>query len=156
MAEPKRLRILRALKALLEQIKESNGFATNAGDHVALGRYRIGAGVNLHEALPAISVTFGRTTTPAQGARVQTDLPVIIAALVREDQDEALAQAELVVGDIKRALYGPTIDDALGGLINRMEPGEVEPVPREEGSQFAGAQVELLLKLTEKRGDPEA
>jgi len=153
--EPKRLRILRALKAKLERIQTSNGFETDAGDHIALGRYRVAAGVTLQDALPAIAINFGRSNTPAQGTRIQTDLPVLIHALVLEDQDDALAEAELVVGDIKRALYGPPADETLGGLVFEMEPGEVEPIPREDGSQFAGAQVEVLLKLTEKRGEPE-
>ena len=159
LLEPKRLRILRALQVRLARIRQADGYHTDAGYHVALGRYRIPTGVALEAVLPAIAITVGRTNTPAQGVRIQTDLPVIVQAIVAEDYTDALAQAELAVSDIKRALFGPLtgpVDETLGGLVAEMEPGEVEPIPREEGSPFAGLQVELLLKLTEKRGEPES
>jgi hypothetical protein len=155
LLEPKRLRILRALQAKLQVIKVSNGFWTDAGDHVMLGRFRIGTGGTIQDSLPAITLKFPRAESPAEGARVQYDLPVLIEALVLEDQDDALAEAELVIGDIKRALYGPGADETLGGLIFEMVPGAVEPIIREEGSQYAGAACEMVCKMNEKRGEPE-
>jgi hypothetical protein len=166
VALPKRLAILYAVRDKLEQIKQANGFYTDAGHHVMLGRHRSGSGAPVAETLPAIVLNFGRSVTPPvsrgfgppegslKGKNIQIDVPLIIAAVVIEDQDDPLAQVELVIADVKRALWGGTDDQSLGGLIHAMEPGEVEPIPREEGTPVAGAQIEALLKITEQRGEP--
>jgi hypothetical protein len=149
--EPRRLRILRALKDKLEQIKTANGFYTNAGDHVALGKFR--QGVDLRSSLPQIVLNVTRTTTVAEG--LQINLPVVMQGLIFEDVEDPLAVAELVMADIERALFGGTFDQTLGGLIFDILIGEIEPVPREDGSQLAGLQVEVLLTYSRKPGEPD-
>lgn len=156
MAEPKRLRILRAMKTLAEVITVANGYASNAGQHVHLGRLRVGPREDLAAVLPALVLNPGRTETPAQGRAAQIRLPVIWQGLVIEDLDDPVAEAEIVVGDVKRALFAPGVDATLGGLAVDLEMGEVEPVPREDGSRVMGLQVEALVTYVETRGAPDA
>lgn len=149
--EPRRLRILRALKDKLERIKQANGFYTNAGDHIGLGRLRVGT--DLRASLPAIVLNVTRTTTVAEG--LQVNLPVVMQGLIFEDQEDPLAVAEFVMADIERALFGGTFDQTLGGLIFDIIIGEVEPVQREDGSQVSGLQVEVLVTYSRKPGAPD-
>ena len=94
-------------------ITKTNGFSTNAGRNVYVGEI-----VKLGENEPdsAIAIVIGNETTVSQRVKVIYDLDIEIQALVKAQLDQPWTLAEVMIGDIKKAVE--LEDRRLGGAVN--------------------------------------
>lgn len=144
--------IIEALANRAAQIRVANGFNTDAGLTLFLGT---SPSLGPDDPETAISLLVGRTRTTVDIESLKTiTLPVMFDALAREDLANPLLAAESVIGDLKRAIE--TTDLTLGGLAEHLDPGEVESIPREDGTLSIGLRLEYLVRYTEAWGNPEA
>ena len=122
-------------------ITKTNGFSTNAGRNVYVGEI-----VKLGENEPdsAIAIVIGNETVIGQRVKVIYDLDIEIQALVKAQLDQPWALAEVMIGDIKKAVE--LEDRMLGGAVNGngqsgLERSGVEVINREPGSNQVGVSV---------------
>lgn len=145
--------IVEKLRDRLKAIQKTNGYATDAG------RYLFYAAVNLGPDDPQVGIVFvpGPTTTDVQVDQKIITLPVELHAIGREDLDDPLLTVEDLIGDIKRAIESAEfVKRDLAGLAMKLDAGEVEPLPREEGSTIVGARLTYQVMYAEAWGNPEA
>lgn len=159
MADSRRLQIIEALKARVEQITTANGFNTDAGEHVFVNE------------LP----TFGKDDPPVaivmlvredhigdlQLGNIPLILPIDFVALAAPTLDEPWKAVEQVLADIKTAIE--LEDRSLGGLLTggRNNPeglmrGTTEPFYRQNGSEVAGTLITYAATYAEAWSAPEA
>lgn len=146
----KRQRILEAMQARLQEITVDNGFATDAGLHVALMETMV---LGPDDPAEAIGMVVGEDIVRFHGARFLIELPVSVQAVARADITAPWSKVEAVIGDIKRAME--LEDRSLGGLLREpLTRGSVRAIAREPGSLFVGAEVPYEPKFIEEWGDP--
>lgn len=147
---PRRLAIIQAMVARLEEISVANGYRTNVGADV-----RIGEAPHFGPDDPdeAIALVIGEDRVMYQGANLFIELPMEVHALARADIDDPWAAVEAAIADVKEAVE---LDDrTLGGLVPRMiERGSTRPYAREEGSLAVGAVIPYIAPYKEAWGKP--
>jgi hypothetical protein len=147
----KRQRIVAVLRGRLEEIKAAGGYRSDLGDHVYVGRVELAP----DDELPAATLLPGTPTATAQGRQINLQWPMTVQALTTADPDDPLGPAEVLLADLKQALFRPA-DTTLGGLaVDALYIGE-SLLDRDEGGQRVGAQVQLAVNYIETYGDPDA
>lgn len=164
MSQPKSLRILDAVAARVEAIRESAGYYTNIGDDVRLDQRD-----PIDHELPVALVYFGeRTLSQSRGRVEQDELPrggtatCTIPLTVVGFQEVGRGQSFEVLGhqmvaDIQAAVEG--FDETLSGLVLKSGGGLAwqsdQTFMPEFGSNVVGAAVTYLVPHIRKSGDPE-
>lgn len=149
MTKPIEQQIVEALKARLQAIRVADGFHTDAGLHVYLGR-EIDEEVDL---LPCIVVWPGQPA-PGVGAQapglVPRTLPLIIEGIVQRDGDDPLVDIIQIARDIKRAIY--LLDDRrlVPADCDDLVLGEDGYVIAESGRHVASAEVSISIPYYER------
>lgn len=159
MADPRRLRIIEALKARAERITVANGFRTNAGQQVLLNELPAFGPDDAEIAI--VMLVQEDQISDKQVGKISIVLPVDFVALVKPDVEEPWVIAEQVLADIKEAVE--LEDRSLGGLLSGglnnpegLMRGTTEVYPRQTGSEVAGLLVSYGCHYRESWGRPEA
>lgn len=141
---------LQVLQARLSEIRVANGYNTDAGERLFIGEQPI---LGPSDPLASLCIVVRATEPGKQGENVLVRLPVGVQAIVRADSADPWSTIEQVIEDIKRAVER---DHDLGGYLIRrgLERGQEEPLDRESGSTFIGAEVEYRLVFAEAWGAP--
>lgn len=149
--DPKRLQVLDAVRVRLEQIQTTDPrFATNAGLAIAIGA---APELGPDDATEVIALRLGDDQPQYQGEQVYTYLPIEIEAVVSADLARPWRAAELVLGDIKRAMELP--DRTLGGVLKeQLRRGGATVADRQPGSSTVGVQLVYVARLLEVWGNP--
>lgn len=149
MADPIELQIVQAIRSRLANISVANGYHTDAGANVCLGRV-------LDEAVdefPALVVWLVEPNAPGdtRAGNVRRSLPVLVEGYVRVEEDDPLEATLKLARDIKAAVY--QLDDLVlveGAGVGDLELGADEHFPPDPGSDIATAQVTLSVPYVEK------
>lgn len=174
----KRVLAIQDLQARLSFIKASNGFSSNAGETIFLGKLpKIGPsdppsalGIFLDEDQP------DETGVYTKGGMVRCKVPIWIYAVARmADKDQPLLVYEGLIADIKQAVEiegndpahpeGHAWRDRYLGVIAGAPPspatlsrgferGQTQVHFAEGGSTIIGASIQYLMFLEEKWGQP--
>lgn len=164
MADSKRLKILKALTAIIETVTVDNGYQHDLEGRVSRGRVYFGR----ETPLPWVSILEGVNpdTAPSRaGANaVQRDSWVLlINGWAEDDPDHPSDPAHNLMADVKKALStildigpdrDPNPDYMLGGLLAdfAIEPGVVRPP--DELSERAYFYLRVVVGVSEKLADP--
>jgi hypothetical protein len=160
----KRGQILEALRLRLEGIKKINGYATDAGLSVHLGRVDIDA-FSPYLAGGILCLEAGEETMP-EGIRghgtpsgeIEWILPVQLAGTIAADLNNPLAPAEALLGDMDCAIFGEP-DQTLGGLLDVDEGLRYGTGPRvtsrEPGAPYVVAEFGLEIRYIVTSGNAE-
>jgi hypothetical protein len=161
----KRGQILEALLLRLQGILTINGYATDAGLSVHLGRVDVDQ-FSPFVASGIVCVEAGEETMP-EGIRghgtpageIEWILPVQLAGTIAADLTNPLAPAEALLGDMDRAIFGEP-DLTLGGLLDVDEGLRYGTGPRvtsrEPGSPYVVAEFGLEIRYVVASGNAEA
>ena len=141
---------LAVLQARLSQIRISNGYNTDAGARLFIGEQPV---LGPSDPLASLAIVVRGDEPGHQGENVVVKLPVGIQAIVRADAEDPWKTIEEIIEDIKRAVE---IDHDLGRLLilRGLGRGETQPLDRESGGTFVGAEVEYRLTFIEGWGTP--
>lgn len=158
MPDPRRLRILDALKAKGTAIDGTGDFLTDAGLHFFDGELPT---LGPDDPEKALAMIVGEDQIDAmQVGKLWIALPVTFVALVRPDVDQPARDAELVLADVKRSVEA---DLTLGGLLtpgkNNPEGlmrGTTEANVRQSGSETVARGITYVANYAETLGNPEA
>lgn len=153
MSSPLSERAIQSAVALLQNIRISNGYFTDAGLHVLRARRAIEA-----KDLDAINVWEG-AEKPANGdgsVAMQMDLELSVEGHVKASQPDTGMRLGLIKADIKRALCSAS--GALPDTPNRPFAAVVytgsQPDPRHEFADSEAVTVSFSIRYAEKYGDP--
>lgn len=163
MADPKRLVILQALTTHLEAtVRTDRGAHWSLAGKVYRGRTLFGPS----DPLPCLSllesVRGDEATSPARGAIVTEDWPLLVQGWVPDDPDHPTDPAYRLAADVKQALAA-LIDPRreardtylLGGMILGLEFGPCVVRPPSDGiSSQAFFYMKLTVKIKESLADP--
>lgn len=151
MAEPKALRVVKAVQAALEQI-QGPYYNTDAGTRISRGRKRI----SKDEDFPLLIIHEGEeeVVKSAGESQVQNRLNVTVEGWVQADPINPLDDAHLLLADIQRCLFP--------ALESRNNPGLIVQVqylgrvidPPDDGSRSCSVSVLLAIDWTEHLTDP--
>jgi hypothetical protein len=148
----RRRRILDALKARAQKITIANGYATDAGLRVLIGRQV----VSKDDTFPLIAMAVApEPVLRGAGDRARLNLDVEFHALATADVDDPLRPVEDLLGDLKRALFRKEDRTLNGAAIDVAYVGE-GTLEREEGGAIVGVRVRLTADYVEMYGDPSA
>ncbi len=153
MPNYRRKLILLKIAERLSAIQKVNGYETDAGLHLYHGPVNLGP----DDPQLAIAIAPGPASVTIQQNAKTVLMSVDLHALAKENLDDPLLVVEDLIGDIKRAIESAeTAQRNLAGLASKIDAGDVEPLPRQEGSTTVGARVEYRIDYQESWGDPEA
>ena len=155
MSDPISLQILEELQDRLQTILVSGGFNTNAGQQVFLGERRINP--NQLDDGPVINVFDTEDeideTTAYGDEEIHITMRVIVAAYIRDVDEESTRLAHLILQDIKTAMLKNT-DRTLGGLtVDFGYDGRVIEYP-EPGGDTLHVSAEFVTTYQEPYGQP--
>src|SRR5262245_16886413 len=153
----KRGQILDAILARLRDVLKVNGYRTDGGRSVHLGRVDettfspyLAGGILMVEPGEETKLGEGR-----QQSEIEWNLPVRLVGLIQADPDQPLEPAESLLGDMDRAIFGPE-DWTLGGLVDEDVGLTYGPGPRvttrEPASQVVSAEFEIIVKYAVATG----
>lgn len=151
MAEPKSLRVVKAVQAAIEQIQTPD-YNTDAGQRVTRGRKRI----SKDETFPLIILHEGEeeVVKRVSSDRVQNRLNVTVEGWVQADPINPLDDAHLLLADIQKSLF-PALESRNNlGLIVQVEYLGRVIDPPEDGSRSCSVSVLLAIDWTEHLTDP--
>jgi hypothetical protein len=159
----KRGQILEALRLRLEGIKKINGYATDAGLSVHVGRVDVDA-FSPYLAGGILCLEAGEETMPdgiRTGATPTEEvlwiMPAQISGTIAADLHNPFGPAEAILGDIDRAIFGEP-DLTLGGLLEEdcLRYGTGPRVTsRESGSPYVVAELGLEIRFIVVAGNAE-
>ncbi|MNS90006.1 hypothetical protein D3C72_1240400 [compost metagenome] len=146
------LEILQAIKARLATIRTADGYATDIGARVYLGRE---FGNDEQDPVPLASLHDGGGETKGD-MRPHAGTNSCVRSFVVEafdtcDSDNPLIKAHALIADIKRAVFK---DGGLGGLVMNLRIVGDRPMPRAAGSKTVCAQVLGAVEYLEKPTAP--
>lgn len=151
VVEYRRVRILRWFLAQLATIQVANEFATDAGLSVHSGFI---PELGPDDPPLAIAMVLGRDGSKWQMEHVALTLPVHLYAVAKADLDEPYVAAEVVLGDIKKAIE--VEDRRLGRLLTSdLERGSTQTHDRAAGSLVVGVSITYNAPYRERWGHPE-
>lgn len=156
MSDPSRRQLAIAdMLNRLSYIRRTNGYNSDAGEHVFLGE---APAFGPDDPPEAISVVIGPDRPTQRGMLVQLEAPFGIQACVPVDLPDAWEVIEGLIADIKRAVEierEPSGERMLeGSMPGGLERGVTTPIARAEGSTYVGAEVEYLVTFEEPWGNP--
>lgn len=141
------LAVMQALKARAERIRTANGFATEAGANVYLGREDLFA-----EDLPVPCITIiegvvvSSDDKQPQRALYVVNQPISIVGLTESDPNNPLVAGHQLLADLLRAVFQvrdpaslPLRKDTLDGLVRELQFDSYEVVPRDDGGRVTCA-----------------
>lgn len=151
MAEPKSLRVVKAVQTAIEQIQAPD-YNTDAGQRVTRGRKRISKDetfplIILHEGEEEVVKTVGPD-------RVQNRLNVTVEGWVEADPINPLDDAHLLLADIQKSLFPALLSRSNPGLIVQVQYLGRVIDPPEDGSRSCSVSVLLAIDWTEHLTDP--
>lgn len=151
MAEPKSLRVVKAVQAAIEQIQAPE-YNTDAGQRVTRGRKRISKDetfplIILHEGEEEVVKTVGPD-------RVQNRLNVTVEGWVEADPINPLDDAHMLLADIQKSLFPALLSRSNPGLIVQVQYLGRVIDPPEDGSRSCSVSVLLAIDWTEHLTDP--
>ena len=151
MAEPKSLRVVKAVQAAIEQIQAPD-YNTDAGQRVTRGRKRISKDetfplIILHEGEEEVVKTVGPD-------RVQNRLNVTVEGWIEADPINPLDDAHLLLADIQKSLFPALLSRSNPGLIVQVQYLGRVIDPPEDGSRSCSVSVLLAIDWTEHLTDP--
>ncbi len=150
MPDPRRLQVLSATKTRFQTITVSNGYNTNAGQRVYHGVPH-----TKDDGDPWIVMSTPEPADYVEAAQNHrhVEMPVMVeAAMKPADPANPLASAELLLGDLEKAIF--LVDRTLGGLAKNVVSNRAGTRDREDGGELVGAFVEFRVVYTDKYGDP--
>jgi hypothetical protein len=133
--------------ARLETIQQADGFNTDAGSRVYMGATPE-LGPDDPEAVIAIVV--GDDTPTFESKKTGIQLPFEVQAVVKTTADDAWMLAEMLAGDIKKAME--TSDRRLFTFPLKRLP--TRTIPREPGSNVTGKAIGYQVEYSEPWGHP--
>lgn len=148
MALSKRQRVLAAVVTRLQAITQVNGFQTDCGEAIVVGRT---PELGPDDPDDAIAVIPQDVTSRKAGPAYLLDWPISIQAISKEDLDDVGLRIEAVLADIKSAME---LDDRrFDGLIaGDMERSAERRLEMEPDSPVLGAEILYTLQLKESWG----
>lgn len=148
------LRPLYVLESRLSEIRQDDGYYTDAGVKVYLGR-----DLTDQASVPALAILPGEEEGDVRvdAGLYQETVPYEIHGVCEADADKPFEAGHQLGADIRRAIYrARTIDyETLDDTAMRVEPGATVVTQREPGSRYCAVTVALLITHTEKLGDPD-
>jgi len=150
------LRPLYELQARLGDIQTANGYYTDAGTRVYLGRVLAdGSGVPAVSVMPAEDAE-GEVIVDAELYRER--VPYEIYGVANADPNNPLEAGYQLGADIRRAIYQARSTDfeVLGGTAVQVEPGPTVVTQRDPGSSYSDVVVSLTITHAERFGDPDS
>lgn len=150
MGDTRRQVILAALRIRLQAIHVADGYQTDAGDAVVIGE---APQLGPDDSDVAIALMVQDDDIQYQGENVNALLPIEIQAVAKVDLERPWWTAEMVLGDIKRAIE---VDDrTLAGVVpRRIQRGRTRIKDREAGSSTVGIGVTYIAPYLEAWGRP--
>lgn len=142
--------ILVEFLARVSEIKQSNGFQTDAGFTPFLGE-----GVVLGESDPEVAVSIVvRDDLPGKTMEnIFIMLPIEVQAIAKADINQPWLAVEALIADIKQAIELP--DRTLGLPISKgLSRGSTRTLAREAGAATVGAAVTYVVPYVEAWGAP--
>jgi hypothetical protein len=135
--------------ARLQTILQTNGFNTDAGEHVQLGEV-----IDLGEDDPdaAIAIVPGDAVVRRQGLKVFVALPVEIQVVVRVDVTGSWVKVEEMLADVQKAIE--VNDELIHGGERSLEYVTERVLPREAGMTTTGAGITYVCSWARKWGTP--
>jgi hypothetical protein len=143
-----RKQIIEAFRDLLLEIRDDNGYQTNAGDQVLLGVPQL----TPDDHPLAIGLVIG-DEDPRDVGHTFVTLPIEAVATARDDIEDPVLAVEAIISDIKKAVEAPG-PSKLRFLAKSLSRGGVMTVPREPGSTIVAARVTYLVRYCEAWGAP--
>lgn len=151
MADPKSLRVVKAIQGALELIQKP-GYNTDAGTRISRGRRRI----STNETFPLIIIHEGEEEVIKRAGvdQVQNRLNITVEGWVQADPINPLDDAHLLLADIQKCLF-PALESRTnpGLLVQVQYLGRVIDPP-EDGSRSCSVSVLLAIDWTEHLTDP--
>lgn len=155
MSDPLSLQILEALQTRLEAIEPENGYNTDAGARVFLGRRRanpdeidIGPVLHIYDTEDEVD-----ETTATTRENIHITLTVVVDGLIRDLDKESTRLLHLLIQDIKMAMLSTT-DLTIGGLsLDIGYAGRTVEYP-EPGGDTIGVSLEFSVLYAEPYGAP--
>lgn len=148
------LRPLYKLEARLGDIRTANGYHTEAGVRVYLGRMWLDEGE-----VPALTIRPGEDEGEVQvsGDLYQETVSYEVHGICEADPAKPFEAGHQLAADVRRAIYrARTIDyEDLDGDALRVEPGGTIVNERGQGSAYCEVTVALRITHTEKLGEPD-
>ena len=148
--DTKALTILKAIQADMQSILPANGYQTDAGTRVYLGK----RSQDQSAPHPFISIFEGEETVSRELGRDAREvvLTVLIEGYTKPDQDAPLDSIHELVGDIKQAIGAgmPTLDNLATRVVYR---GREVTTP-EPGGLWGGVSFTLEISYYEGVSDP--
>lgn len=144
------------LKARLQTITTANGYETDLGLHVAVGR----VSVSEDDALPRCTlIEDGDTVEDAQGLRQSAYLVTrryLLVGYIECDPDEPNTIAHAAIRDFKKAVFrvDGRYDGNLGGEVKLVRYRGSDMAPRADGSKLMIVGVEIAVSYVEDLSNP--
>lgn len=155
MADTLRQQILAVLKTRAQAITSANGFTTDAGMRLEHGPYE----GSTDDAVPLLRLMTAEAEPFVQDDVIGYHWPIYLVGVAARPDADPLDAAEVLLGDLKRALF--LQDRTLDGVLKaNRNVGDVTygrawtegPVP---GGTRVSAGVEIVVTFFEKYGDPD-
>lgn len=163
MADPLRLRILKALTTSLQGITVDNGYVNDLSDGVYRGRTMFGDA----DELPLVSILeapipLEQIESPESHTANFGDWDLLIQGFVKDDPKNPTDPAHVLMADVKRALAkerkklnnGNNNILGMAGKVDRLEIGAGVVRPADEISAVAYFWLRVTLKIVEDNENP--
>lgn len=168
MADPLRLKVMKALTAALQQITPANGYTFDLSEAVFRGRLMYGD----DDPLPMVSileppVAPDQLPQPVDGAVSNGDWDILIQGFVEDDPDNPTDPAHVLMAEVKKCLAavkaGPETTRRATGVsiptlgltqITKLQVGAGTVRPADEVSAKAYFWLNLVFALAEDLTNP--
>lgn len=156
MADPFRLRVLKALSTALEEINPDNGYSFDMRGKVFRGRDMFGD----HDPIPMLCILESvEQTTPLESSQptgageIKSYWDLQVQGFVDDDFDHPTDPAHFLMAEVKKRLVQERIRDrqynifGLGGRVTELKfsPGIVRPADELSGKAYFWLRVTLTL-----------
>lgn len=145
---------LTELQSRLQQIATANGYRTEAGSSVFLGRTMVGA-----DEAPAITITQDDeqdAEVAVNASLVRKTIPYIVEGIIAADPSNPYTEGFRLLADMDQAIFsaGVIADERLAGTAVDVQYTGSQVQQAEDGSAHCIARVSLAITHSEKLGDP--
>lgn len=158
----RRQQIIAALEARLAQITTANGFQTNAGQHVFLGKDPEDLFGDELTRVPCCALNEGEAVVEQKiGTHYRVSLPIVVCGITNAQPDAPSTAGNALLADLTTALWPEAAErgvdnDDIGGLAISWQYTGDEIFPRGPGRTFTVAMVTGILEFKFRPGAPGA